>query len=243
MSAYFLVIIEMELQSIKLKNGTMLLADGDEQPSIVPWLLAAFSGLTGSRSVLEMCSGNGASSFWCIDRGLTGDVALLDIRENALRIAEETADINNIDNVRCICASVEGFRSENKYDAVICNPPFFSEYSVSENEEKRAIRHEGNLSLDILCQTASKCIKQRGHFYLCHTPSRLIEVLQALSDSMFQVKRIRFCRNSVSQSPFLVLIDSIYKGGKGVNILPDFLVYDGSGSFSQEMLSLTERYN
>ena len=232
----------MDLHSIKLKNGTIIFTDSSEQPSIVPWLLASFASLTGKKSVLELCSGIGASSFWSIDRGLAGKVTLLDIREKAISIAEETIRYNSIKNVECICSEVEGFRSSSKYDAIICNPPFFSEVSVSKSEDKRAIRHEGSLSLDVLCETASKCIKQKGHFYICHTPTRLVEVLMALYNNRFEPKNIRICRHASSQNPFLVMIDSIYLGGKGVNILPDFIVYDDSGSYTEEMRSLCERY-
>ena len=231
----------MELINTKLKNGLTLFVDDPEKPSIVPWLLGSFSALNGKKSLLEMCSGNGAASFWCVDNGLYGRITLVDRRQNVLDVAQETIKQNKLQNIECVCSPVEEFRSSRKYDAVICNPPFFSEKSVSKNEDLKAIRHEGNLSLDVLCGSVSKAIRQKGHFYLCHTPARLIEIIITLNNYKFEIKRIRFCRHTSTSAPFLVLIDAVYLGGKGLTVMPDFIVQDESGVYSDEMSSLCGR--
>lgn len=231
----------MELISTKLKNGLLLFASKTEQPSIVPWLLGSFSSLTGKKSLLEMCSGNGAASFWCVDNGFYGNITLLDFRENALFCAQKTIEENQLNNIECICGNIEEYKPLKKYDAVLCNPPFFSENSVSKDDDLRAIRHESGLTLDLLCEAVERSIKQKGHFYLCHTPSRLIEIIMALNSARFEIKRIRFCRHIASGVPFLVLIDAVYLGGKGLTVLPDFIVQDDSGEYTAEMTSLIER--
>ena len=228
-------------QSIILKNGLCLYVDSMEQPSIAPWLLAHFSSIKGKQSLLELCSGNGASSFWCIDNGFSGDTVLLDRRESVLRLAEKTIEYNSLSNVRTCCSTLEQYRADKKYDVVICNHPFFSEAFTSEDDDIRAIRHEEGLTLDQLCGVVSKAIKQRGHFYLCHIPSRLIDVLKALDDKKFEIKGIRFCRDTSGALPFLVLIDAVFMGGKGVTIYPDFVVKDSSGHYTEEMKELCER--
>ncbi|MBR0343546.1 MAG: methyltransferase [Oscillospiraceae bacterium] len=231
----------MELINTKLKNGLTLYAEDLEKPSIVPWLLGSFSALNGKKSLLELCSGNGAASFWCVNNGLYGRITLLDRRQNVLEVAQETIKQNRLQNIECVCTSVEDFRSSRKYDAVLCNPPFFAERSVSKDENLKAIRHEGSLTLDVLCGAVSKAIRQKGHFYLCHTPSRLIEIITTLNDYKFEIKRIRFCRHTSTSAPFLVLIDAVYLGGKGLTVMPDFIVQDQSGVYTDEMSSLCER--
>ena len=231
----------MELINIKLKNGLILFADDTEQPSIVPWLLGSFSSLTRQKAVLEMCSGNGAASFWCVDNGFSGKITLLDCRENALFCAQKTIEENDISNIECVYGNIEEYRSSKKFDAVICNPPFFSESSVSKDADLRAIRHERGLTLELLCEAVTRSLKQKGHFYLCHTPSRLTEVILALHERKFEVKQIRFCRHTALSLPFLVLLDAVYLGGKGITVLPDFIVQDNSGEYTSEMNSLIER--
>ena len=240
-ASFFCIIGYMKLVSTKLNNGLTLYADDSEKPSIVPWLLGSFSSLNGNKSVLEMCSGSGAVSFWCVDNGFNGRITLLDKRQIVLEIAKETVNQNKLQNVECVCSSVEEFRSSRKYDAVICNPPFFSERSVSKDENLKAIRHEGNLTPDVLCEAVSKAIKQKGHFYLCHTPARLIEVIISLNKFRFEIKKIRFCRHTSESAPFLALIDAVYLGGRGLTVLPDFIVKDKSGIYTDEMKYLCER--
>ena len=231
----------MELIKSKLNNGLVFYAGDSKQPSIVPWLLGSFSSLNGRKNVLEMCAGNGAASFWCVDNGFKGTITLLDRREHVLSYAIKTIEENQLTGIECVCGNVKEFRSSKKYDAILCNPPFFSEYSVSKDDDLRAIRHEEGLTLELLCEAVTRSIKQKGHFYLCHTPSRFAEIVVALYSSKLEIKKIRFCRHTASSLPFLVLIDAVYLGGKGVTVMPDFIVQDEAGNYTEEMKKMIER--
>jgi len=114
-------------------------------------------------------------------------------------------------------------------------------YSVSKDDDLRAIRHEEGLTLELLCEAVTRSIKQKGHFYLCHTPSRFTEIVVALYSSKLEIKKIRFCRHTASSLPFLVLIDAVYLGGKGVTVMPDFIVQDEAGNYTEEMKKMIER--
>ncbi|MBQ8995448.1 MAG: methyltransferase, partial [Oscillospiraceae bacterium] len=172
---------------MQLKNGLKLFVESTEQPSIVPWLLGSFASLKGNQNVLEFCAGNGAASLWCVDNGFRGNILLLDQRANALQLAEKTIDQNHLSAIKTICSSVETFRSSEKFDCILCNPPFFSESFISKDDDLRAIRHEGGLTLDELCMSSAMSLKQKGHFYLCHTPSRLSEIILSLDKNKFEI--------------------------------------------------------
>ena len=228
-------------QQITLLNGLRMYVDSREQPSFVPWLLADFAALKGNKSVIEFCSGNGAASFWTIDRGFQGEITLLDNRLSVLKLAEKTVQENGISGVSFLCGDLEDFSTSKKYDAVLCNPPFFVETIQSRDFDQRAIRHESGGMMELVCEKASKTLKQKGHLYICHIPTRSAELLLTLDKYHLVAKKARVCRNTHESTPFLMLIDAVYMGGNGLQILPDFIVKKENGEETDEMKRVLER--
>jgi len=228
------------LDSFFLKNGSKIFTDVLERPSVAPFLLAYFASIKGKKRILELCSGSGIVTHWSYDNGFNGKAVLVDKRSAPLNIADMTALENHfdVDTVNC---DLKGFRSDNLFDAIICNPPFFDETDVSEDPDKTAIRHEDGLSLTCLFETVRLNIKQKGHFYMCHIPDRLVDIICGLRERELEPKRIRFCRDNVNSRPFLVLLECIYKGGKKIDVDPDLVLRNSDGSFSTDYYSIYGR--
>ena len=203
------------------------------------FILAYFSALKGSRRVLELCSGCGTVSFWNYDRGFSGKTVMVDVRRDQLSLAERTAAENGFD-VTAFCCDAAEFRDTKRFDAVICNPPFFDEQDRSADPGRNAVRHENGLDPGSLFCAAAANLKQRGHLYICHIPDRLPDIFESLRRCGFEPKTVRFCRHSAGRLPFLVLIDAIYKGGKKLTVLPDLCVLDAEGRYTEEMMDICE---
>ena len=225
--------------SYLLHNGTRVYTDRSERPSMASFMLAYFAGLKGTKKVLDLCSGNGVVSFWNYDRGFRGKTVMVDIRQDQLALAEKTATENGFD-VTAVCCDAASFRSDERFDAVVCNPPFFDEQDKSADPDRNAVRHENGLDPGALFSAAALNLKQRGHLYLCHVPERLADLFESLRSSGFEPKTVRFCRHSAGRLPFLVLIDAIYKGGKKLTVLPDLCVLNEKGGYTDEMMDICE---
>ena len=143
--------------------------------------------------------------------------------------------------VHTLCADLTQYRPDRPFDAVLCNPPFFDEEDVCADEDRRAVRHEDGLSPDDLFRAAAGDVKERGHVYLCHTPLRLTDVLTAMRANRIEPKKLRFCRHRADSEPFLVLIDGIYRGGRGLSVGPDIIVKKADDTYTEEMMDICER--
>ncbi len=224
----------------KLQNGTIVFTDEKEHPSMAAFILGYFSMRNKNKRVLELCSSSGAVSFWRYDRGFTGHTVMVDLRPEQLELAQKTAAENSFDIEIC-CMDAEIYRGEKKFDVIICNPPFFDELNRSTDPDRNAIRHENGFSLDALFNTAALNIKQKGHMYLCHLPDRLPDLFEKMRSAGFEPKTIRFCRHSQDRLPFIVLVDTVYKGGKKLTVEPDLNVFDPHGNYTEEMIEICER--
>ena len=139
--------------SYLLHNGTRVFTDSSERPSMASFMLAYFSAVKGKKKVLEMCSGSGIVSFWNYDRGFCGKTVMVDIRSDQLKLADMTASANGLD-VETVNGDASSYRSDERFDAVICNPPFYNEQDQSADPDKKAFRHENGLDPDSLFRTA-----------------------------------------------------------------------------------------
>ncbi|MBP0969651.1 MAG: methyltransferase [Oscillospiraceae bacterium] len=225
--------------SYLLHNGTKVYTDSDERPPLASFLLAYFASVKGSRRVLELCSGSGAVTFWNLDRDFSGSAVLVDLRNGQLELAARTASENGF-NVRTVLCDAASFRDPERFDVVICNPPFFNEQDKSADPGRNAVRHENGLDPDALFSSAAVNIKHRGHLYICHLPDRLPDIFESLRRNGFEPKTVRFCRHSAERLPFLVLIDSIYKGGKKLTVMPDLCVFGSDGKYTEELMDICE---
>ena len=131
--------------TLTLQNGTVLYADSSEQPSLAPLMLAHFAAPGNGKRVAEFCAGNGCCSFWLLDRGFRGETVLVDLRPEPLELAEKTARANGFDGVSVLRADVASYRGGKLFDAVLCNPPFFSERDAAGDPDRNAVRHENGL--------------------------------------------------------------------------------------------------
>lgn len=228
-------------QVLQLQNGTLVYVNEQERPSLAPLMLAYFSGLSGTKRVLELCAGSGVCSFWLWDRGLRGETVLVDKRGEPLKLAQKTAAANGFSGIVTVTEDAAFHRTPARYDAILCNPPFFLERQHSADADKDAQRHENGLSPTLLCSIVARHLKQRGRFFCCYTPQRLPELMQAMLQQNIQPKRMRFCRHSASRDPFLVLLEGRMQGGKGLMVEPDLLVKKENGEPGDEMAMICER--
>lgn len=70
---------------------------------------------------------------------------------------------------------------------VISNPPYFQPGHGGDGGEAR----QADCSLEELCRTAARLLRNRGRFALCHRPERLADLMCALRGSGLEPKRMR----------------------------------------------------
>ena len=111
-------------------------------------LLGEFLDFGPNLKVLDIGTNNGALLLYSSllnPRELYG----IDINKEALEIAKMNLKLNNINNYTLINDDIKTFKSNNKFDVIISNPPYFvsSEDLKNKNEYLKMARHEEYLTL------------------------------------------------------------------------------------------------
>ncbi len=221
----------------KLKNGAVVYTSAGFSFGYDALLLADFLPLKPSSRILEIGSGCGIIPLYLADRGHTGDIVGIEISRRGAELFERAAKENGFANVRAVCADINKCRAGKKFDAVVCNPPYFSTGRNSQNIFRALARHEIALDLDDVCRRARSLLKQQGSLCVCYHPERLSDLFAKMHDYRLEPKRLRLVKNDAADAePWLVLVDARLDGGVGLSFLPDLIIRgDGPDGYSPKM--------
>ncbi|MEA4931993.1 MAG: methyltransferase [Lawsonibacter sp.] len=102
------------------------------------------------------------------------------------------------------------------FDLVVSNPPYFP---VGSGKSSGPARSEESCTLNELCVTAARLVKNGGRFALCHRPERLTDVLCAMRASGLEPKRIKLPAHGPGYPPSLLLIEAVRQGHPGLEFV------------------------
>ena len=95
---------------------------------------------------------------------------------------------------------------------------YHNEKIINDNDILAKARHEITTNLDEVVSIASKSLNVGGYFYLVHTSSRIIEIIESLKKYKFGIKRIVPVYDNRNDESSLILIEALYGGKDYVKI-------------------------
>ncbi len=231
---------------LELRPGVVLRQDGrffalGEDTMVLSAFTAPKKGALG----LDLCAGQG---FLGILTGLRRpDVHLeaLELHPEACAIAAENAARAAL-SIPVHCADLREPLPplHDRFDFVLCNPPYFEQGrgKVAEGPRGEA-RSDAGAAIDQVCAAAFRALKTGGRLYLCFPAARLQDLLAALTANRFAAKRLRFVHPRPGKEANLALVDAVKQGGPGLAVLPPLYLKDAAGAPTAEYQELYEVRN
>ncbi len=168
------------------------------------------------RRILDLCTGNAPVPLILSEKyGNEVSITGIELQKEIYQMGIDSINQNNVHNIELLNKNILEFVRQEKYDIITCNPPYFKEYNeskVNQNHVKAIARHEIKITLEGIFQVASRCIQNRGYFYLVHRPERLVEILDLCKKHHFGVKKIQFVYPNRKTACKLVLFEFCYHG-------------------------------
>lgn len=187
-------------------------------------------------TILDMCSGNGAVSM-ILSTKTNAKITSVELQKEIFDLGVKSVSYNKLNNqIKCVNSDikcVENYFPGNKFDVIVCNPPYFNSKNndlINDERVKAVARHEIYIKLEEIVQIASKLLDLNGEFYMVHRPERLDEIIIQCNKYNLNVKNIQFICTKMNISPKLVLVRCIKGSKNNVKILPNLCI-DGLKSF------------
>ena len=223
-------------------GGLKLLQDTDAYCYGVDSVLLADMCRAGSEDrVLDICSGNGVVSFIVAAKYGPKSVTGIEIQEASVELAKKSAELNGMqDRVSFVCADAADFSDHFapwSFDVAVCNPPYFEKGSgvSSDSEAKNIARHEGGSGLADFLGAASYALRKGGELYMVHRPERLADIICFARDSGLEPKTMRMVCPCSGKAPNMVLLRFVKGGKKELTVLPDLMIREPDGSYTEEI--------
>jgi len=130
-------------------------------------LLAVWCDIYEAKTILDVGTGSGIIALLLASRT---NAKIDAIEMDNMSVAEASANFNNFrsDNLKIIHDDFIVFASQTnqKYDLIVSNPPFFSNSLLPEIESKKAARHTNSLTHWQLCKGVVSILSANGSFSL-----------------------------------------------------------------------------
>lgn len=129
-------------------------------------LLGAWSQASaGPCRVLDVGTGTGLIALMMAQRYQEAQVIAIDIDEKAVFQAQENVQASPFaDRIKVIQTDIQTFEDSEKFDSIVCNPPFFEDSLVSPDSQRTEARHTVSLGYRQLMKSSFRLLKDDGRF-------------------------------------------------------------------------------
>jgi len=142
-------------------------------------LLGAWGRVEGRR-ILDIGTGTGLIALMAAQRNPEAKVCGIDIDEEAVFQARENiAESPFCSRIECVLQDVLAFETEELFDAILCNPPFFTEDTLPDDKSRALARNYKNLPFPLLIKKVEDLLAEDGVFSLV-VPSGLVQEIVGL---------------------------------------------------------------
>lgn len=142
-------------------------------------LLGAWGCVEGRR-ILDIGTGTGLIALMAAQRNPEAKVWGVDIDEEAVFQARENiAESPFCSRIECILQDVLAFETGELFDAILCNPPFFTEDTLPDDKSRALARNNKNLPFPLLIKRVAELLAWDGVFSLV-VPSGLVQEIVGL---------------------------------------------------------------
>jgi tRNA1Val (adenine37-N6)-methyltransferase len=206
-------------------------------------IFGAFVPVDHSKKILDIGTGSGLLSFMLAQRS-NASITAIEIEQNAAHQACENVKASPWPvRLEIIHTSLQDFgkSTDQRFDLIISNPPFFTQNLKSPVEGINAARHDDTLTLDDLANAVSKLLEAQGIFWVL-LPEYEMDLFTNIlyKQQLFAQSRL-IIRNSVS-GPVFRVIASFLRIQSSMIKSEELVIKDTTGDYTQDFVRLLKPY-
>lgn len=178
-------------------NGMFIISNKDKYCFTSDSVMLANKVRANSSSrIVDLCSGAGIIALLIGAKTKAKEIIGVEIQKDLFDMASRSIIYNNLsDRISMINDSIIGIENKigiEKYDAVVCNPPYYKSDSGETrlNDCVKIARHEITVKLTDVVFAAEKLLKYGGKFYIVHKCERMSEVLHEMTEYGLEPKEL-----------------------------------------------------
>ena len=137
-------------------------------------------------------------------------------------------------------SDIKKWKTPNKYDLIICNPPFFENDLLPEDEQKNISKHSHALSLEELLFAVQNLLSEDGNFAVLLPFQRAKWFESKAFNYELLAKKCAEVRQTTKHDLFRTLF--IFKKRKSVSVKESISIKNDSNNYTDEFIRLMKDY-
>ena len=193
-------------------------------------LLANFIRAHKGQRMLDLGTGTGIIAILAHAKAGV-NAAAVDISKACCTLAEKSVARNKLEaHIRVFQTDLrqlpDGRLPQESFDIVVCNPPYFSSGTVSNDIDWQQSTHQVSCTIEDVASCARRMLKNGGKFYICYPAAQLSQLCTTLEGERLCVKRLALVRSKRGKAPYLVLVEARKGRGAGLLFEDDIVLED-----------------
>ena len=150
----------------------------------------------------------------------------LEIQSSFQFLSQKNAQINSLEST-IINAAFQDFQSDDKYDILVSNPPFYPTSVIkSENENLKIARYNDSLPLEKFITSINKNLKSNGKSFFCYDIKFLDEIMILCKEYKLNIEAIQFLHPKKDKKATLVMFFAKKNSKSSLDILPPIIMFE-----------------
>jgi tRNA1Val (adenine37-N6)-methyltransferase len=173
-------------------------------------LLGAWANVSGANRILDIGSGTGLIALIMAQRNLDARIDAIEIEPEAFQEALFNIEQSPwSDRIQIELCSFQEFaeRTNQKYDLIVSNPPYFGNGVKVPLENRAQARHSDSLPLNILISGAVRLLNKTGKIALVLPFESLQEIQQLAVSNKLSISRLCRVKPNPKKPVFRILVE------------------------------------
>lgn len=160
-----------------------------------------------------------------------------------LDYAKQNFALNGLE-VKSYLGSFETHQTDDRYDFIVSNPPFYdASVTQSEDSHLNIARYAHHLPIEGFIKTVKTFLRPKGWFIFCYDAKQIDILLHHLRINRINPEKIQFVHSKLDRDSKLVMIAARNNSKSMTQILPPFVVFDDDSVYREKAMKAFERAN
>ncbi len=203
-------------------------------------LLGAWAPLPNEGRILDVGTGCGILALQCAQRTASMIVGI-DIHEPSVQQARENFRNSPwTSRLEAICISLQEYNPDLVFDAIISNPPYFSNCLKSPRALRNAARHDEELPLNDFFYHSARLLSPRGTLSLCLPTAEYERALTLAAANGFFLRSVLHVKGKENSDPYLGLF--AFGTAAVTPVSAELNIRDREGKYTEAYYLLTQDF-
>jgi tRNA1Val (adenine37-N6)-methyltransferase len=206
-------------------------------------LLGACAEVQYAHAILDIGTGSGLIAIMAAQRSAAQITGIEIDSESAAQAAENTAQCPWSERIDIVNVSLQeyGESAGQKFDCIVCNPPFYQRQLKSPHDNRNRVRHDVELNYDDLLRGADILLTQEGAFWLILPASVCREFAGLSSAQGFEPRQLVWIYPKEGKSAHRIII-CLHKSAGGKMLEKSLTIRNKNDDFTEAYKDLTRAY-